>query len=200
MEGFASQGIEPVPSEARRLQFWDFVVLWGDLGIGLLVLLAGSFLVPALSLGQALVATLVGSVIGVLLLALTAVVGAQTGTPTMVCLRPALGLRGSYVPTALNVVQLLGWTVFELVIMGHAANSLARRGLGLDAYWLWVALFGLVVVGMGVWGPLAVVRQWLAKFAVWVVLLTTAWLTWLLLSRPDLPALFARPGTGEFGF
>jgi len=200
MDSFASHGIEPVPPEARRLSFWDFAVLWGDLGVGLLVLLAGSFLVPALSLGQALAAIVVGSVIGVLLLALTAVIGSQTGAPTMVCLRPALGLRGSYAPTALNVIQLLGWTVFELVIMGHAANSVSGRAFGFKAYWLWLTLFALVVVGMGIWGPLAVVRRWLAKFAVWVVLLTTAWLTWVLLSRHDFGALLAQPGTGGMSF
>ena len=53
LDPFGQWGIEPVPSEARRLGFWDYVVLWGDLGIGLLVLLAGSFLVPGLSPGLA---------------------------------------------------------------------------------------------------------------------------------------------------
>jgi putative hydroxymethylpyrimidine transporter CytX len=189
-----------VPPSARRLDFWDFAVLWGDLGIGLLVLLAGSFLVPALSLREAILAIVVGSVIGVALLAATAAIGGQAGVPTMVCLRPALGLRGSYAPTALNVVQLLGWTVFELVIMGHAANAVSRRLFGLDAYALWLAVFGAIVIGFGVWGPLAVVRQWLAKFAVWVMLATTTWLTWLLLTRYDVAAVWSRPGTGGLSF
>lgn len=200
MEGFAQQGIEPVPVEGRRLGFWDSAVLWGDLGVGLLVLLAGSFLVPALSPGQALAAIVVGSVIGVVLLAITAVIGSRVGMPTMVCLRPALGLRGSYAATALNVLQLLGWTVFELVIMGHAANAVGRRMLGVDAPALWIASFGLVVIGLGLWGPLAVVRQWLEKFAVWIVLLTTTWLTWVLLRGADLGALLAQPGAGGLGF
>ena len=43
-------GLAPVAREARQLEAWGFAVLWGDLGIGLLVLLAGSLLVPALSL------------------------------------------------------------------------------------------------------------------------------------------------------
>jgi NCS1 family nucleobase:cation symporter-1 len=193
-------GLEPVAPTARALGLWDFVVLWGDLGVGLLVLLAGSFLVPALSLGQALAAIVVGSVVGVLLLALTGVIGSRTGAPTMVCLRPVLGVRGSYAPTALNVIQLLGWTVFELLIMGYAANAVSRAVLGLDAYWFWLALFALVVVGMGVWGPLGVVRTWLGRFAVWVMLATTVWLTWVLAHRYDLGALLAQPGTGGLGF
>jgi putative hydroxymethylpyrimidine transporter CytX len=118
----------------------------------------------------------------------------------MVCLRPALGRLGSYAPTALNVVQLLGWTVFELVIMGYAANSVSRAVLGLDAYWMWMTVFAAVVVGMGVWGPLGVVRQWLGRFAVWVMLATTIWLTWRLVHRYDVGALLGQPGTGGLGF
>ena len=38
-------GIEPVPRDHRVLGFMDFMVLWGDLGIGLLVMLTGTFLV-----------------------------------------------------------------------------------------------------------------------------------------------------------
>jgi putative hydroxymethylpyrimidine transporter CytX len=200
MEGFARQGIEPVPPEGRRLGFGDFVILWGDLGVGLLVLLAGSFLVPALSAGAALGAIVLGSLIGVAFLAVTALIGARTGEPTMVCLRPALGLRGSYVATGLNVVQLIGWTVFELVIMGHAANAVGRGLLGTDAVRAWTVAFALVVLGLGLWGPLAVIRRWLGRFAVWIVLLTTAWLTWLLLERVDVGALFARPGSGGLSF
>ncbi len=92
-EASTSAGARARHARARdELGAWGFAVLWGDLGIGLLVLLAGSFLVPALSLPQALGAIVVGSVIGVTLLGLTGIVGSQTGLPTMVCLRPALGL------------------------------------------------------------------------------------------------------------
>jgi putative hydroxymethylpyrimidine transporter CytX len=194
------QRLEPVPLESRQLGAWGFAVLWGDLGIGLLVLLAGSFLVPALSLPQALGAIVVGSVIGVILLGLTGIVGSDTGLPTMVCLRPALGLGGSYVATAFNVVQLLGWTVFELVIMGHAANAAVRGLTGFDAAWRWILAFGGAVIALGLWGPVAVVREWLTKFALGAVVLTTAWLTWRLVGRVDLGALWAAPAAGGLSF
>ena len=155
---------------------------------------------PALSLPQALGAILVGSVIGVTLLGLTGIVGSQTGLPTMVCLRPALGRGGSYVATGINVVQLLGWTVFELVIMGHAANAVVRGLTGFDAAWLWVLAFGAAVIALGLWGPVAVVREWLTKFALGAVVVTTGWLTWRLLTRADLGALWAAPAAGGLSF
>ena len=66
-------GIEPVPPELRRLGFLDQAVLWGNLGVSLLVLVAGALLVPALGLWPALAATVVGAVVGNALLGLAAV-------------------------------------------------------------------------------------------------------------------------------
>jgi putative hydroxymethylpyrimidine transporter CytX len=194
----APRSIEPVAPAARTLGFWNFAVLWGDLGVGLLVLFAGSLLVPGLGLPQALAAIVVGSLIGVALLALAGVPSSLAGVPTMVVLRGLLGLRGSYLPTALNVVQLLGWTIFELVIMGYAANAASKQLLGWDAYWFWLAAFALIVIGLGVWGPLGVVRRFLGRFAVWLMLATTIYLTWVLFARYDLAALWQRPGKGGF--
>ena len=66
-----------------------------------------------------------------------------------------------------------GWTVFELVIMGHAANATVRTLTGFDAVWVWILAFGGAVIALGLWGPVAVVREWLTKFALWAVLVTT---------------------------
>ena len=57
-------GIEPVPDRLRVLGALDQTMLWGNLGVSLLVLVIGSLLVPALSLRDALIAVVVGSVIG----------------------------------------------------------------------------------------------------------------------------------------
>ncbi len=193
-------GIEPVPQTHRALGLIDYAVLWGDLGIGLLVLLAGSFLVPGLGFGDALVAIAVGSILGCLMLALVGVIGSDTGSPTMVLLRPVLGIRGSYLPTALNVLQLIGWTIFEFVIMGYAANAISQALFGVSSYPLWAGVFAAIVILMGLGGPVGVVRQWLKKFAVWIVLATTLWLTFHLITSYDLAALLSRPGNGSLPF
>jgi nucleobase:cation symporter-1, NCS1 family len=193
-------GIEPVPQAHRGLGFMDYLVLWGDLGIGLLVLLAGSFLVPGLSLAEALFAIILGSVLGCLLLALVGIIGSDNGIPTMVLVRPVLGVRGSYGPSVLNAVQLIGWTIFEFVVMGFAADAISKTLFGISNLPLWTAVFAMIVILMGVGGPIGVVRQWLEKFAVWIVLATTVWLTWHLLTTYDLATLFSKPGDGSVSF
>ena len=70
-------------------------MLWGSLGLSLLVLVAGAFLVPALSLPKALLAILVGGIFGNALLGFAAAIGARRRVPAMVLLRAPLGRAGS---------------------------------------------------------------------------------------------------------
>ena len=51
-----SWGIEPVPERLRVLGLVDQALLWGSLGVSLLVIVVGALLVPALSLRDALLA------------------------------------------------------------------------------------------------------------------------------------------------
>jgi len=169
-------GVEPVPAGERVLGFFDLFVLWSSLGVGLLVLVAGAIVVWAfgLSLLEAIAVAVAGSLIGSLLLAAAALPGSRNGVPTMVSLRPVLGRRGSWAPSALNAFQLLGWAAFELLVMGLAAAVVLGYPFGPWTPALFVPLFGAVVLLLALGGPLAVVRQWLEKFAIWLVYGTTA--------------------------
>ncbi len=168
-------GVDPVPPEARRLRTFDFFVLWSSLGVGLLVLAAGALLVLlfGLTLWESLAVSLVGSVVGSLMLAAAAHHGSRAGVPTMVSLRPILGRRGSYAATVLNILQLLGWAAFELLIMGVAASVLLTGSLDFRTAAIFVPVFGGVVFALALGGPLAVVRAWLEKFAIWLVYAST---------------------------
>ena len=86
-----SWGVEPVPDRLRVLGTLDTGLLWGNLGVSLLVIVAGAALVPALSLPDALVAILVGCVIGNLMLGVAGAIGADARVPGMVLLRAPLG-------------------------------------------------------------------------------------------------------------
>jgi putative hydroxymethylpyrimidine transporter CytX len=194
-------GIEPIPDSHRFLGFVDYFALWSSLGVGLLVLVAGTFLVPGLGLSQALSAIVLGTLIGVLLLALAGVIGSETALPTMVLLRPVLGVRGSLLPTALNVVQLIGWGSFEIFIMAQAANGIGQRVFGVgNAYAGWAVAIAAFCTLLAIGGPLAVVRRWLKKFAIWLVFITSVYLTWYLVTQYDVAALLAAPGNGTLPF
>jgi putative hydroxymethylpyrimidine transporter CytX len=196
----ATVGVEPVPARFRVLGFLDYFVLWADLGVGLLVLAAGSYLVPGLGLPQALVAIVLGTVAGNLMLGLAGVVGSEHGIPSMVGLRPSFGQRGSYLPSLINVVQLVGWGAFEIVIMAQASSRLSGPILGFASYPMWAVGWGAIVILLGLGGPLVVVRQWLEKIGIWLVLLTISWIAAYALTRGDLGSIWSRPGDGSLGF
>lgn len=172
-------GIEPVPHEAKLLRGIDLFALWSSLGVGILVLQAGALMAPSLTMEQAFLVSLTGSLIGSALLAAAGVIGARHGVPTMVSLRPMFGMAGSYIATILNVLQLIGWTAFELKVMADA-SSLIVGGHKLPL----LTLFTAVVIALALGGPLAVVRQWLEKFAIWLVYASTAWITYMVATTP----------------
>jgi putative hydroxymethylpyrimidine transporter CytX len=190
--------VRPTSSEVRRLGELDFAVLWGDLAIGLLVVVAGALLVPGLGLPQALLAIAIGSVVGSIPLALVGRAGAREGLPGMVLLRPVLGTRGSYLPSILNIAQLLGWTGFELWAMALIAGRITGPLFGIDGFYVWLAVATLVCLVLSLGGPILVVRRWMGRFGVWVLVAAAGWITVRVLTSVDLAALWSRPGTGGF--
>lgn len=195
------EGIAPISPARALMTAWDTGALWWSLGVSFLVTVVGMFLVPGLSLPTALLAIVVGAVIGNVLLGLAAAIGSDPRVPTMVLMRAPLGVRGSYLPTALNVLQLLGWATFEVIVMAQAAEVIATRAFGLpSAYWVWVVVFTALTLTMALAGPVAVTKQWLEKFALWAALAVLVWITLRLFIEYDIGGLWARPGTGEMSF
>jgi putative hydroxymethylpyrimidine transporter CytX len=187
-------GIEPVPQRLRVLGGLDTYLLWTNLGISLLVLVAASYF--ALSLKQALLATLVGALIGNTMLGLAGMIGADARVPSMVLQRAPLGRRGSYLATGLNVLQCLGWAVFELIVIATAAAALSDRAFGFRAAWFWTLLFGLLATGMALLGPVGFVRRFVRKIGIWVVLASVLYLGWWTLDHGDVSTLWGEPGAG----
>ncbi len=190
--------IAPSPASERTLSGVDIGVLWGDLSVGLLVLVAGALLVPALGLRQALLATVIGSVIGSALLAVAGRVGSDVGVPTMVALRPSLGIRGSYFASVLNIAQLVGWAGLEIIIMSQAAGAISDHFVNVEGYYIWIAVFAIIGTAFAIGGPAIVVRQFLQKFGVWIVIAATVWLTYRLFSTYSVQDLFDNKGAGGF--
>src|SRR5271165_2007910 len=173
---------EPVP---QALSLLDQFGLWGNLGVSLLgftgaifVLQPGGAGTPELSLAAALTAILVGTLLGTTALALAAVPGAETGAPAMVLLRGLFGARLSYLPTAANIVQCLGWGIFELVTIATAAHTLTPA----LPKWGYVLIAGLITALLTI-RPLGAIRV-LRRYATTAVLLVLCYLLVQLARHP----------------
>ncbi|MDQ5820197.1 MAG: cytosine permease [Actinomycetota bacterium] len=193
-------GIEPVPERLRVLGFVDTFLLWGNLSVSLLVIVAGAFLVPALSLGEAFAAILVAGIVGNAMLGLAGMIGADARVPAMVVLRAPLGRRGSLLPTGLNVLQCLGWSIFELIIIATAASALSEEIFGFGAKPAWTIVMGAIATALALLGPVGFVRRYVRKFAVYFVIASLAYLAWWAVNEQDVGSLWSKPGTGEDAF
>jgi len=192
--------LQPVPDARRAFKTGDAFALWFSLGIGLLVAQAGALLVPGLSLPHALLAIAIGSVIGVVLLALAGVIGTDTGLAAMSSLRPTLGVRGASIPAVLNMIQLVGWGAFEVIVMRDSADALSKQAFGISAPLIWTVIFGVLATLLAISGPLSFVRRFLRTWGIWLLLAGAGWLTYAVLAKQNPGALMQRPGTGEMSF
>lgn len=192
-------GVTPVPDRLRTLSGVDVGLLWGNLGISLLVLFTGTFL-AGLGLQRALLATVAGAVLGTALLGLAGLIGFDRRVPGMVLLRGPLGERGSYAPTAINIAQNLGWAVFELYVMSLAASALSEQVFGFEARWLWVLVFAALTAWLAFAGPISFVRRWIRRFAVWIVAASMGYLVWWALDGAELGTLWSAEAGGGIRF
>jgi nucleobase:cation symporter-1, NCS1 family len=175
---------EPVP---QALSLLDQFGLWGNLGVSLLgftgaifVLQPGGAGTPELSLAAALTATIVGTLLGTAAFALTGLPGARTGAPAMVLLRGLFGARLSYLPTVLNILQCVGWGVFELVTIATAAHTVAPA----LPKWGYVLIAGVATALLTI-RPLGAIRV-LRRYATGAVLVVMCYLL-VQLARQPLP-------------
>ena len=174
-------------SPPRVLGLLDQLGLWGNLGVSLLGFTGAIFVLvpiadPGMSLGAALTALALGTVLGALGVGAASVPGARTGAPSMVLLRGLFGTRPSYFPTILNIVQLVGWTTFELVTISTALHQLAPS----VPRWVYALAAGVLTTLLAL-RPLGWIRV-LRKYVTVAVLLALVYLGGQLLGHP-LPAL-----------
>lgn len=178
--------IEPAP---RVLGVFDQAGLWGNLGVSLLGFTGAAVVLyphgpgtPHISIVAALVAIVLGTLLGTAAVAVSAIPGTQTGAPSMVLLRGLLGSKVSYLPTVLNIAQMIGWGTFELVTIATAASTV----LPAVPHWIWVVTAGVITTLLSLYplGSIRVIRRYVT-IAVLVVLL---YLFVRLLSNP-LPSL-----------
>jgi nucleobase:cation symporter-1, NCS1 family len=200
-----SWGIDPVPERLRVLGLLDGLLLWTNLSVSLLVIVAGAFLVlpPAqfglgLSLPVAFGAIVAAAIVGNVLLGLGGLIGADARVPTMVLMRAPLGRRGSYLPTALNIAQCLGWSLFELIIIATGASALSEQLFGFGGVPFWKILFGAIATGLAFLGPVGFVRKYVRKFAIWIVIVSLLYLTWWSLHGQHPIGLWHRRGSHAF--
>ena len=202
-----NQALTPVPDTQRLFGWHEHASLWFSLGVGLLVMQVGAYLVPAAGSRDAALAIVLGSLVGAGLLAWTAKLGCDSGLSSAGLMHATYGSLFARLPVLLNIAQLIGWTTFELVVMRDGTAAIGKQSLGLAldgplgmlaTTLLWGAVLGLLLAG----SMTQLVRKIIGRFGLPLVVASLLWLTWQFgsqLQARGLAAFWARPGDGSMG-
>lgn len=202
-----NQALTPVAESDRVFRWHEHASLWFSLGVGLLVIQIGAYLVPAVGTRDAVFAIIMGSVLGAGLLACTARLSCDIGLSSAGLMHRTYGSAFARLPVLLNIVQLVGWTAFELVIMreGTAAISQKTFGIALDGMTGIVVptlLWGAVLTALMAGSMLTLVRRFVGRYGLPLVVASLLWLTWQFwgeLQATGFEAVWNRPGDGSMG-
>ncbi|NMM26968.1 MAG: allantoin permease [Glaciimonas sp.] len=199
----ANPALIPIPLSERVFGFREHASLWFSLGVGLLVMQVGAYLVPAMGTQSALLAIVIGSLLGAGLLGWVALIGCERGLSSPALMHQTLGTAFAKLPVILNIVQLVGWTAFELVIMRDSSTALIKESTGVQAAWVPVLtsiFWGLLLVGLANGSMISLVRRFVGRFGLPLVVLSLLWLTYQFGIRAHsqgLAALWNKAGDGS---
>ncbi len=201
----ANEALTPVASDQRVFRWHDHASLWFSLGVGLLVMQVGAYLMPALGTQEAMLAIVAGSILGAGLLGWVAKIGCDSGLASAGLMHAVYGRTFARLPIVLNIVQLIGWGTFELVVMRDASVAIGRQAGGMEGtHWpvLATLLWGGVVLLLISGSMVQLVRRIIARVALPLVVLSLLWLSWQFLGLAQtqgLEQLWQRKGTGGMG-
>ena len=200
-----NEALAPVSPDRRVFQWHDHASLWFSLGVGLLVMQVGAYLMPALGTKEALIAIVCGSIVGAGLLGWVAKLGCDSGLASAGLMHAVYGRTFASLPIILNIVQLVGWGTFELVVMRDATVAIGQQsGTMAGAHWpvLATLLWGGVVMLLISGSMVQLVRKVIARVALPLVVLSLLWLSWQFLSLAQaqgFETLWNRQGAGGMG-
>ena len=202
-----NQALISLPASERVFSWHEHASLWFSLGVGLLVMQMGAYLVPAVGTRDAALAIALGTAVGAGLLAWTAKLGADSGLTSAGLMHQTYGSLFARLPVLLNIAQLIGWTTFELVIMrdGTAAIGKQSFGLSLDTVagnaattLLWGAVLTLLLMA----SMTQLVRKVIGRYGLPLVIASLLWLSWQFGAKVQAggwAVFMARAGDGSMG-
>lgn len=171
--------IQPIPGDQRHGRARDLFTVWFGTNLQLLTIVTGGLAVTVFRLpfDAAVIAILVGNLVGAVFMALHAAQGPTLGVPQMVQTRGQFGSLGSLLVVGIVILMYIGFLASNLVMGGQAVASLipgatATPGIVLGA------MLGLVaaIYGHDLIHAYARIMAYLSGL---VLLLTGIWIFWV---------------------
>ena len=149
--------------EEQKTGLWDIAFIWFCANVAVPRLMIGGSLAE-LGFWKLLFILLAGNIIVFLPLLALGNIGYKVKIPTMVASRMTFGIRGSYLPSVANGIQLLGWAANVSVICGASINEIIKAITGFDSITLWIIVTAAVQLVITAYGFRSI--TWLQRLSV----------------------------------
>ena len=126
--------------ETKRTTLGENSLIWFGAGVSIAEILTGTYLAP-LGFGKGVAAIVIGHIIGCLMLFLAGLIGGKVRKSAMETVKMSFGQRGGLLFSALNVLQLIGWTAIMIYDGALAADGVAHTGR-----WVWCLVIGALII------------------------------------------------------
>jgi len=126
--------------EERRTSVFENGLIWFGAAVSIAEILTGTYFAP-LGFRKGLLAILIGHVIGCAMLFLAGLIGGKSRKSAMEAAKMSFGSKGALFFSALNILQLVGWTAIMIYDGALAANGIFDLGC-----WVWCLVIGAGII------------------------------------------------------
>lgn len=175
-------------------------MIWGGAIICVASLMLGGTLISGLSLGQAILAGIVGYTIVIAFMVFQGMQGADLGRPTVVSAASAFGSSGARIVISFVIgISVMGWFGVQCNITGSAFSGILQQAWGINfPVWLSSAIWGIIMLTTAIIGYKAL--SYLNYIAVPALIILSVVGVAAAFSKYGMEALAASKPTTPFSF
>ncbi len=127
-------------SEVKQTSIFENGLIWFGAAVSIAEIITGTYFAP-LGFNKALLAIIIGHIIGCTLLFLAGLIGGKAKRSAMETVKMSFGKKGSLLFSILNIMQLVGWTGIMIY-----DGALAADGMWDIGHWIWCAIIGVLII------------------------------------------------------
>lgn len=161
MGNIGRDSVYPVATSQRTLGYISTISLWVGAAVIVTTVYTGMLLVPELPYINAVLITIIGSIVGAFFLISVGNIGTRTGLPTLILTRGAFGHRGSVLPAAAITIMYTGWTFIQTYMaalsLDHAVYYISGYS-NINLFVLVTAILTVLIVLFGYKGVVTAER------------------------------------------
>lgn len=126
--------------EQKRTSTFENGLIWFGAGVSIAEIITGTY-IASLGFYKGILAIIAGHFIGVTMLFLAGFIGGKMRKSAMETVKMSFGQKGSLFFSALNILQLVGWTAIMVY-----DGSLAAGGIWNIGNWIWCLIIGGLII------------------------------------------------------